>query len=137
MTSEKRLKRAITLLVISLILGTVSAALPNIFIPGHLMILLFVFAMVLVYAFIIWQIKLKQNWARILFTIIYFLALFGTASDFIMLFTNMPNALVIFNESKSLLVSVSVLLLIERILEGAAVYLLFSKETNLLFKKSK
>ena len=133
----RKLKDAIVLLVISLGLYLIEALVFSVLIPGAMSLLLLAVAIALVYAFIIWQISLKQNWARIIATITYVFGLFSTVMMVMAILSDQQNMLLLYNQSKFLLYGLSVVQIIERVLEAVAIYFLFTKEVGGLFKKPK
>jgi uncharacterized membrane protein len=135
--TARKLKDATILLVISLGLYLIMGIVFAVLLPGMMATLLWTVATTLVYAFIIWQINLKQNWARIIATIAYVFTLFGTVMMVTATLYDYQNMLLTYNQSKILLYGINICQVIERILEAVAIYFLFTKEVGSLFKRPK
>jgi hypothetical protein len=138
MSSEQKLKRAIQLLSIDLVINILlGCAMLHLTLPGMGITIKVILIMIsaLIYAFFIWQINLKQNWARITSMIIFIGNLLGTAQSYAT-FNNISSIMNNFGLSHTALVIVYLIIpIIQRIIEGTALYFLFTKDTSKLFKK--
>jgi len=143
-TNEQKLKYAVVLLSIDLIVGLLAAVIsPHYFHDTASSVVskfLFPLADALIFAFFIWQIALKQNWARIVSLIIFIVLLVVTV--FSIAFSHSITAMTesISNHAASqhaIMLFAFIIPAIQRLLEAVALFLLFTKSMNVVFQKQK
>ena len=138
MSNEEKLKRAVKLLGISVIINILlGCATLNLTLPGmgSAVKIILVIINALIYGFFIWQINLKQNWARIASLIFFIVSLISTAHIYAS-FNTISNMMSNFGLSHTKAIWIYLITpTIQRVIEGTAMYLLFTKNMNTLFQK--
>lgn len=145
MTNEQKLKYAVALLSIDLVVGLLAAIISPYYFhyaAANSFISKFLFPLVdaLIFGFLIWQIALKQNWARIVSLIIFIVLLAITV--FSIAFSH---PITVMTESisdytapqQAIMVFAFVIPAIRRVLEAVALFFLFTKSMNVMFQQQK
>ena len=139
MKESKQLNLALLLLSAGLIFYIIAGVTPAIITPSAFtrFCLWFVPIKALIYAFLIWQIRAEQSWARITTLIIYLLCLvsfLSFAAVFQSFLYNPPSKEVDFFITHQHAFTVSLIFgSIEKVFETIAIFLLFTKKMNKVF----